>query len=285
MGLAGSLFESPLAATIAALTEADERNRFYSLYGVTSELGTVIGIQIGVLLLAFTFQFVALGAACCFLVAGLASLLFLPSIRIAVDTKRTRPTEGIRLALRDRRFMAFSALLMGFWFMWVQLTISLPLAVKAIGGTDATLSLVYGLNSGVSVLLGYPLLRLAERRFGSFALLPAGLLLMAFGFGSLAFAHTVPVLLCCVLFVTLGTLLVMLTQRTVAAKLAHPAWLGTFLGVNSLALAFGGGLGNYAGGLLYDLGRQLHNSALAWLVICGVGLVSAAGLGILFRRR
>ncbi len=279
MGLAGSLFDAPLAATIAALTTPDERNRFYSLYGITSELGTVIGVQIGVLLIALSFQAVALGAALCFLSAALASLIFLPPIR--TPGEHTQPFAGIRLALHDIRFLLFSALLMGFWFMWVQLTISLPLAVKLIGGTNATLSLVYGLNSGVSILLSYPLLRLTARHFREFQILIGGMALMAVGFAAIAFAHTVLLLLLCVLAVSLGTLFAMPSQKTVAAQLAHPSWLGTYLGINSLALACGGALGNYSGGLLYDLGRTLHMPALPWLTIGTLGLLATLGLFLL----
>jgi hypothetical protein len=50
------------------------------------------------------------------------------------------------------------------------------------------------------------------------------------------------------------------------------------------SLAVGGGLGNLGGGLLYDLGRAWGAPELPWLAFCAVGLVSAAGLGLLHRR-
>jgi DHA1 family multidrug resistance protein-like MFS transporter len=43
-----------------------------------------------------------------------------------LQPERDELLAGILLALRDRRFMAFNVLLMGYWFMWVQMTISLP---------------------------------------------------------------------------------------------------------------------------------------------------------------
>ncbi|MDF3018459.1 MAG: major facilitator superfamily 1, partial [Thermomicrobiales bacterium] len=49
-------------------------------------------------------------------------------------------------------------------------------------------------------------------------------------------------------------------------------------GVAALAVAFGGGLGSYAGGLLYDLGRGLELPALPWLIFAMIGLIAAAGL-------
>ena len=70
----------------------------------------------------------------------------------------------------------------------------------------------------------------------------------------------------------------------VTAGFANPAALGSYFGVNALALALGGGLGNYSGGLLYGLGQQ-DAPALPWMVFCTVGLASALGMALLHRRQ
>jgi DHA1 family multidrug resistance protein-like MFS transporter len=54
--------------------------------------------------------------------------------------------------------------------------------------------------------------------------------------------------------------------------------LGSYFGINSLALGIGGGVGNLSGGLLYDLGKSLAFPELPWLVFCAAGLATAAGL-------
>jgi DHA1 family multidrug resistance protein-like MFS transporter len=45
-----------------------------------------------------------------------------------------------------------------------------------------------------------------------------------------------------------------------------------------LAVAFGGGLGNVAGGVLFDVGRRLETPALPWLIFAAIGLIAAGGL-------
>ncbi|MBO0793637.1 MAG: MFS transporter, partial [Ktedonobacteraceae bacterium] len=282
-GLAGSLFDAPLAATITTLTDAKQRSRFYSLCGVSTELGGVIGIQLGVILLSFNFEFTTLGAAACFGAASLLTLIFMPSIRIT--GQRDRVTEGLGLALRDLRFVLYTLLLFGFWFMWVQLTISLPLAVTEIGASNETLGLLYGISSGISICLGYPLLHLFSRRCSSFTLLIGGMALMAIGFGAIALFHNVALLGVCVVIVTIGVLLAMPSQRTVAAQLAHPEWLGSYLGLNAIAQGVGGALGNYSGGLLHDVGKQIHFTALPWLVFFLVGILATSGLWLLAHYR
>lgn len=281
--LGGSLFDSPQRAAIAALTDSENRSRFYSLSGVVNNLGLTIGTQIGALLLAVSFELVAIGAALCFLATFFVTLFLLPPVRTSVqDTEHpTRLTEGFRRALHDKPFMLYNWLLVGYWFMWVQISISLPLAAKGLGGGNETISWMFAINAILTIALQYPLIRLTSKWMRPLPTLVLGVAMMALGLGSIAFAGSIPVLMGCVVFYALGGLFASPMQQTVAAELADPRALGSYFGVNSLALAVGGGLGNLSGGLLYDVGKQFAFPELSWIVFCVVGLASATGLALL----
>ena len=279
----GGLFGSPRMAAIAALSAEADRPRVYALNGVIGGLGTALGTQVGVLLLGVDFALVAWVAAGCFVVTFLVTLLFLPDVRLTAEPGGL--THGIGRALRDRPFMVFNVLLLGYWFLWVQFTISLPLAGKAISGTAEAVGWIYGINAGMAVLLQYPLARLAGRLLRPPAMLALGLGLMALGFGGVALARDVPLLLACVVGISTGVLLATPSQQTMTANLAHPAALGSYFGVNSLAVALGSGLGSFGGGLFYDLGRQFAFPALPWLAFGAVGLAAAGGLALIARQR
>ena len=120
--LGGALFEAPHSAAIAALTTTENRARFYSLGGVVGGFGMTLGPLIGAALLRLDFAFVCLASATCFFINFVLILLLLPNVRPAPSEQRRQ--SGIMLALRDRPFMFFTALLMGFWFMWTQLTLA-----------------------------------------------------------------------------------------------------------------------------------------------------------------
>ncbi|MBC8162135.1 MAG: MFS transporter [Roseiflexaceae bacterium] len=281
--IGGALFDSPKAAAIAALTVPETRSRYYAMLGVASSLGMTAGPLLGALLLNTDFALVAYVAAGCFAVCLVVSLFLLPAVRVAKVEGDI--TAGLRLAAHDTPFLRFTALMMGYWFMWVQLSISLPLVAKSISGTSDAVGWLYALNAGMSVLLQYPLLRLAERRLRHEQILVAGIGAMALGLGAIALAHTVATLLVCVAIFSIGSLLVAPTQQTVTAGLANPAALGSYFGVASLALALGGGFGNFVGGWLIELAAAINVPALPWLVFCAVGLLAAAGLGLLDARR
>ncbi|HEX5691220.1 MAG TPA: MFS transporter, partial [Roseiflexaceae bacterium] len=279
--LGGALFEAPRAAAIAALTNSHNRARFYSLSGVIGGLGMTLGPLLGAALLRFDFSIVALTAASCFVMTFLLALIMLPPVQVA--TERRGLWDGIGLALRDRPFMLFNVFLMGYWFMWVQLTISLPLIAKQLSGVSESVSWVYMLNAGMSVLLQYPLLRLCERRLRPMPILILGMALMAVGLGNVALAASVPALLLCVACFSAGALLASPSQQTVTAELANPAAFGSYFGVNSLALALGGGLGNFSGGVLYGVGQQFATPGMPWVIFGLVGGGAVLGLALLDR--
>ncbi len=274
--LGGGLFESPKAAAIAALTDEENRNRYYSLAGVVGGIGVTAGTQMGALLLSADFSLVALASAGCFFLAGITTLLFLPPVRVA--TEQNNLTHGLGMALRDRPFLVYTALLGGFWFLWVQFTLSLPLAARSIGGTVNAVGWVYAVNSGMTILLGYPVIKLAGRWLRPLPTLVLGIAVMALGYGSIALAGGVGGLLLSVAVVSGGVLLAFPSQQTVTADLAAPEARGTYIGLNYLALAIGGGAGNLGGGLLVDAGSRMNMPALPWVSLCIVGLLTASGL-------
>ncbi|MEM8532462.1 MAG: MFS transporter [Chloroflexota bacterium] len=286
--IGGALFDSPRLAAITALTSEQNRSRVFSIAGTVGGVGMTLGPLIGAALIRVDFAFVCLTAAAFFFVAFLITTFFLPSIR-PVTTEQSDEqqgiTHGIRVALRDRRFVLFVALSMGFWFMWVQLTISLPLMAQNISGTTDTIGLMYGLNSVMIVLLQYPLLRLVERWFQSSAIVTLGMLITALSLGGMSFVSDVPMLLVCVALFSLGVMLVMPSQQTVVAGFAPASMAGSYFGVSLLAMAIGGGLGNFMGGLLYDMSLQSGMSALPWMTFFLTGLVSACGLGWMYRHQ
>ena len=280
--LGGALFEAPSRAAIAALTDESERARFFSISGVVAGLAMTIGPLVGALLLRVNFQAVAFVAAACFMGVFAVVVFLLPPIKLSVGQQRLGA--GVRLAFGDRTFVTFTALLMGYWFMWVQITLSLPLAAERLAGSTDAVGAVYALNAGLTVLLQYPALRLVERYLRPLPLLVIGMALMALGLGAVAMANTIPTLMACVVIFTLGSLLATPTQQSVTASLADERALGSYFGVNALALAFGGALGSLTGGVLTDTARSIGVPALPWLTFAVVGFASACGLAVLARR-
>ena len=271
----GALFESPRSAAVAALTDESERSSYFAKTGVVGGLGITAGTQLGALLLGVDFRLVAFVSAAMYVLIFVMILLWLPAVQVA---EKGGPFRGLKLAFRDRPFLTYTGFMGGHQFMAAQFSITLPLIATAIAGNPSAVAWVYAVNSVIAVVLGYPMPRLAERRLGAPRALIAGVLATAAGLLLIGFARDTISLLLAVVVYSLGIVLARPSEQTVAAGLANPVALGSYFGVAALAVAFGGGLGSYAGGLLYDLGRSLGLPTLPWLIFAMVGLIAAAGL-------
>ena len=135
-GIGGALFDSPTGAAMAALTTDDERLQFYSVRGVVTSLGMTIGPLMGAALLKVDFALVAYLSAGLYVVALIVTWRLLPDVKVGRTDQSL--TSGVKQVVHDRPFVILVALLMGYWFMWVQLTLSVPLRAAALRGPPAT---------------------------------------------------------------------------------------------------------------------------------------------------
>lgn len=280
--LGGALFDSPSSASIAALTTPEDRSRYFSILGVVRNLGMAVGPLIGTWLLDYDFGVVAVSAASCYLVAWVFTYFVFPNV--AVATNQEHMTYGIGLALRDRRFMIYNALLLGYWFLWTQITLSIPLKATEIAVNNNAVSWVYGVNSIMSIALQYPVMRFMEKRFAPAATLVLGIAVMTAGLGLVSLANDISFMLICVALYSLGGLLASPSQQTVAAELANATALGSYFGVAGLAIAFGGGMGSFSGGTLYGLGQSWNHPEAPWLIFMAVGVITTLALATFFGR-
>lgn len=274
--LGGALFDSPNKAIIAAITPENLLPDVYAKIGILQNTARSVGPMIGALLIRFHFTTVGLAAAGFFVIAFFVALLGLPSID--VSTGKQSAGKGLSLAFHDRTFLTYTALMMGFWFMWVQISIALPLKAKALTGDVSSVSVMLTVNALLAIMLQVPALKLAQKFLFPLPTLIVGVISMAVGLGSVAMVDAIWQLYVTIFFFALGTVLATPNAQTVAATMANPRARGAYFGVNSLALAIGGGTGQVMGGSMVDVAANLNLPALPWLMSATVGTTAAIGL-------
>lgn len=279
IAIGGSMFEAPNSAAVAALTYPEERRRFFAKVGMIGGVGTAVGTQIGALLIGYDFRLVCIGGAASFLVVGLLSAALMPPIAASVGAQSSGA--GLRQVMGDKNFLRYVGVITGYWFAWTQFGLTITLAAVAITGSERAVSWIYLVNAAVTVGLGYALPRLLEKwleplqqQILGISVLGVGLLLVGVANGFLG------VCLAAGVFAT-GAVIARPGQETVMAGLADPRARGTYFGSASMALAVGGGLGNYLGGVIYDLGGD-GTSPMPWMVFAGVAFATS---GLLWLNR
>lgn len=280
--LGGALFDSPTRAVVAALVPEEMLTAVYARVGILQNAARTVGPMLGAMLILVDFQMVGMVAAGFFFIAFLITAVFLPNV--AVSTGKATVSKGLNIAFHDRAFVTYLALMMGFWFMWVQLSIALPLQAKSLTNSNSSVGILLTVNAIAALLLQIPALKLAQKYLKPVPMLIVGILTMAVGLGSVALVQSIWHLYLAITLFALGTVLVMPNAQTVVATMADPRARGAYMGVSSLSLAVGGGIGQILGGTMVDVAARMDFHALPWVVSALIGTTAAFGLLNFYRR-
>jgi MFS transporter, DHA1 family, multidrug resistance protein len=275
-GLGGALFESPKSAAMAALSDEANRRRIYAVQGVSNNLGMGLGVLMGGLLIRASFDVVAIASGVSYLAAFVVTLVLLPQVWVSSGERGM--WAGLAMAARDRRYVTFILLSIGYYILWVQLSLGISLEAERLTGKSESVTWVFLTNTLVGIILQYPVIRFLEPRLKAMYGLVLGTLLMAIGLGLVTFVTEMWMLLGCVLLYALGSLILSPYQQTAMVELSNSSALGSYMGFGWLGLAFGGALGNYFAGALYDLGVWLKFEDLPWVIMFVIGVLTSVGL-------
>jgi DHA1 family multidrug resistance protein-like MFS transporter len=185
---------------------------------------------------------------------------------------------GLSLVLKDKPYLIFIALSIGYYIIWTQLSLGISLEAERLTGRAESVTWVFLVNTIAAILLQYPVIRFLEPRLTARAGLILGTMFMAVGMGLVAGVTQLWMLLGCVILYAIGGVILSPYQQTALIGLSDESALGSYMGVGALGLAFGGALGNYAAGVLYDLGQKFGFPDLPWLVMFAIGVVTSVGL-------
>ena len=282
----GALFGAPTRAAVAALAPQEKVTEAYARISMLQNLGRTVGPIMGAWLIRFDFATVGFAAAIFYVIAFFVTWVGLPPMSVSESNGQptTSAMSGLRYPLTDVPFMLYTALLVGYWFMWAQLSIAMPLAVKGLTGDDSSVGVMFTISSVLAIGLQVPALKLAQRWLAPFPTLILGVVSVAFSLALVAVVVNLWQFYASLFFFSLGVVWVMPTSETVAAAFANPIARGSYFGVNSLALAVGGSLGHVVGGSMVDWAARLNHPDLPWLMYGAVGFAAAGGLTLFYLR-
>ncbi|HKV85452.1 MAG TPA: MFS transporter [Ktedonobacterales bacterium] len=291
-GVGGAFFDASGTAALADVVAPEQRQRVFAASSVLSNVGQAVGPLVGIALLGLSFQLVSLAAAGCFIVIGVLTLTLLPPTLLlttppamvagnmpGAGRRSVRPT--LRALRHDRAFIWLTALLAGYWFLWAQINITVPLVAIQIAGRTRgpqLAALAFAINAAPAILLQYPAVRLFGPRYPAGLLLAISTGLCGMGMALVFATPLVPLFLAGVAFFALARMLIGPLSNVVTAELAPSGMLGAYFGFGALSVAIGAGSGQYAGGSLFDFATSHHAPLALWGTMLAVGLVVALGL-------
>ncbi|MFJ9559008.1 MFS transporter [Streptomyces fuscichromogenes] len=279
IGFAAALFSPAVESEVArqaVLWEAaghGPRTRVLALFSAAGQAGAFAGPLLGGLLLAVDFRAACLTGAAVFVLvlAGHARLMprHIPGRERVRD--RVRDRGGVRVLLRNRRFLALCCAYGSYLLAYNQLYLALPEEVERTTGSRTALSWLFALSALLVVAAQLPVTRWAGERLDLRRSMAWGLLLVAAGFAVVAAARPagwtgLAGLLPAaghVVLLTFGQMLITPAARAWVPDLAEPGRLGLYIGALSSVSGLIVLAGSPATGALLGLGLP---SAVPWLV-------------------
>ncbi|WP_392560944.1 multidrug efflux MFS transporter MdtH [Orbus sturtevantii] len=279
--LGGLLFDPPRMGLAIKFTRPHERGRFISLLMIQDNAGAVIGALVGGLLIDYDFQLVCWLGALVFLLCAIFNLIYLPAYHIALG--KAPVLSGIKMVMADKKFTSYVWSLTGYYILWVQVMLMLPLTVAKISGSPSYVKWMYAIQAIISLSFLYPLARWSETRFRLDQRLKFGLFLMSLGFILIAFVSDVALLFVLIALFYFGAIIAEPARETLSTILTNPKAKGSYMGFSRLGLALGGFIGYTGAGWLYDVALEIDLPKLPWFILTLIGIVTLIYLQYLFK--
>ncbi len=270
----GAFFESSSKAALASLSKGYKRETIFSLSATVGNLGMSTGPLLGVALIKFDFALVGVIAGLVYIVNFFLLWAFVPRIASTGNSQHAvqQMFSNLGKVWHNKPFVIITALMVGYYALYSQINITLPLEAARLTGTEDSVSLLYVINSGLAISLQFLSVRYLSHWFKSTTLIGLGTLVAGLGLFLISFVNSYLGLIACVVIYALGRLVVEPTVALVVSEHATDDTLASYFGFSALALGIGGVFGNFFGGWMFDYGREIGIPGLCWWVFGAIGV-------------
>jgi MFS family permease len=275
VGAVGELYRPAATALLGDLVTPEQRVAAFGMYRFAVNLGFAAGPATAGFLASRSFFWIFAGDAVTSLVYGLVALFALPHGLRSMSSDET-PTEALRAALSDRKFVLFLAATLCVTWIEFQLHSTVPLHIQSLGHSTATYGMLLSIN-GVMIVLFELVLVAWTQRFHPQSMIALGYALTGIGIALMGLGRSVGFLAFTVTIWTLGEMVFAPVTGAYVTGLAPERYRGRYMGLWHLMWSAGLLLGPVMG-----TAHFAYKPNLLWGSCAVVGMV-AAGLSLVGR--
>src|SRR5438309_5074686 len=182
--------------------------------------------------------------------------------------------------MTNPKFMLFLLIFSGYWIVFWQEFIALPLYIHGYIDPKADVELIL-VTDAASVIALQVLVSYLTRKIPSFRAITLGTLISAVSWVILASHPAVWTAVVSLIVLALGEMTQSPRYYEYISRLAPQGQQGTYMGFAFLPIGIGSLIGGWFGGtLVHHFGEVLHEPAMIWWTVTGVGIVTAAMLWV-----
>lgn len=277
-----SIVKPVVAGTTARASKENVRSLGYSIYYTVVNIGGTLGP-----IMAF-FVRRSIGIENVFRVSALsvflmffATILFYRESSHADDQRVTSvglALQNMVLVLRNLRFMGFLLLFSGFYVVFWQEYIALPLYIRGYVNSNADVDLLLSAEA-LTVILLQVLVSYLTRKMPAFTVMTAGILIASLSWILLALHPSIPMAIASLVVLGIGEITQAPRYYEYISRLAPPGQQGLFMGYAFLPIAIGYFIAGPLGGwLVHYFGEVRHTPHQLWYVIAAVGFLTTLAM-------
>jgi proton-dependent oligopeptide transporter, POT family len=285
--LGPGLVKPVVAGTTARASAENVRSLGYSIYYTIVNIGGMLGPLLA------SFVRTSLGPEAVFVMSGSFSLaMFFVTVFTFREPPRVEGTQvtsvgqtlrNLLTVLRNARFVTFLLIISGFWVVFWQVYIALPLYVRGYVDPNSPIDALIAVE-GLGVISTTVLVAWITRRVPPLPAMAAGVTLTSLAWLILTISGSALFIGATLLVVALGEALKASRYYEYCSRLAPEGQEGLFMGFAFLPIAIGFFIAGRIGGrLVHYFGDVRHAPAQMWYVITAIGLVTA-GLLLVYDR-
>lgn len=274
-------------AMVADLLPEEKRAQGYGILRVVLNLAVVLGPVIGGLLAARSYLLL-------FIFDGIFSSITALIVFVGIKETYTAPApaegeragsmldtfKGYAHVMRDGVFTWFLGASMLMVIVYIQMNTSLGVYLRDTHGiAEQAYGYILSLNAAMVVLFQFPITRWIER-FRPLAVMVAGTLFYAIGFGMYGFVSLYALFLVAMAIITVGEMFVTPVSQAIVSNLAPEDMRGRYMATYGLSWVVPSAIGPLLAGIVIDF----VDPRWVWYGAGLIGLVSAAAFYFLDRR-
>lgn len=267
-----------VVGTTARAANENVRTLGYSIYYTVVNIGAAIGpVAASLVRTSVGVESVFLVSAGLTLAMGVVTLLFYREPNRNAEPQVASVAKALRnllLVLRNGRFVVFLLIFSGFWVVFWQQYISLPIYVRTYVDPNANIDRLLAVEATTVILCTF-LVNYLTRKLPAFPLIIAGVLISSLSWLVLTLGASTPYVVAALIVLALGEVTQAPRYYEYISRLAPPGQQGLFMGYAFLPIGIGYLIsGPTAGALLHHFGEVVRQPQQMWYVVAGAGLLT-----------
>jgi len=179
------------------------------------------------------------------------------------------------VVLSNLRFLAFLLIFSGFWIIFWQEFIALPLFLRGYIDPNAKVDLLLSVDPA-TVIAFQIVVSYFTRKIPTFTAMTLGILIASFSWVILALHASTGFVIAALFVLALGEITQSARYYEYVSRLAPPGQQGTYMGYSFLPVAIGYLVGGKLGGyLVHYFGEVLHRPEQMWWAVSAIGFATA----------